>query len=201
MKDEHGKDFVFKIWEANCKWVERIDSVLQKIGNIDLPQTIIWKWNLADLDYASEVPNVPSFDKLKRMVSSSSESTDTSITINTKLQKGYAFGFHQEGNDAERVLVSNFLESLVSSVNFSSGESDVLSAIKKEIFISPDIKHIHMFVAQGFRDRVSKSLPSPVLADEVDIANIKMGLGWLARKPSLGNELNGKIACTSYLRE
>ncbi len=199
--DQHGKDFVFKAWEANCKWVERIARAFDDIGNIALPDSIIWEWSSEDLDYAEEVPMVPSKDELQNLVSSTAKSMDDSIHIRTRIHKGFSNGFHQENNDAECALVTSFLEALISTEVFNLDTPDVLPRVMGKIFTSPDIKHIHMFVAQDFRDYIKKSLPLPVLVDEVDIANIKMGLGWLARNSDEGNAIRGRSNCTAYLQK
>ncbi len=195
------RDFVFKIWEATCQWLERLERVISDLGGVTLPSSVVWEWQVEEFDYPSQVNHVPSFEELRQLVSSSVTLKDNSVHVQTKIETGFANGFHKEDNDAEFALVSSFVESIFSSDAKLNNDVGISSTVLSRLFTSKDIKHIHLFQAHNFRDFVSASLPKPIFVDEIDSANLKVGLGWLNKSPKSGGEIFGSSECTKYLND
>ena len=201
LSGRESRDFVFKVWEATCQWLERIEKIISCIDSVTLPRSIIWEWQVEDLDYPSEVNYVPTLEELGELVSSNVTFKDDSVHVKTKIETGFTNGFHKEANDAEFALVSNFVNSAFSSNTTQETDDEIVSFVLSKLFTSKDIKHIHVFQAREFRDFVPASLPKPIFVDEIDSANLKVGLGWLNRDPKSGSDIYGRSECTKYLND
>ena len=106
--------------------------------------------------------------------------------------------WHPE-NIAERALVEGIVEGFAALALTSLSAAEEASLVQS---IVPDCsaRQSHAFVTRSFRDYVRNSIPrSPVTLDADDGALIKLGLGWRARDRTLGGDIRGKEACTSFL--
>jgi hypothetical protein len=106
--------------------------------------------------------------------------------------------FHPE-NIAERALVSRTVEGFALLAGRSLSAAELESVVRK-IVQNASARQSHAFTARRFRDFVRGSVwRSPITIDADDAALIKLGLGWRARDPKLGGDIQGKEACTGYL--
>ena len=136
-------------------------------------------------------------DELRSLIQVSARLNSGEIEI--KVCDGFEDGLVQPDNVAERILVEAFVE----GVAIAAGEADdtekrqrALSAICP----SAEMRYMHRFAAQDFRDYVRSQIGrKPLLVNQFDHAASLVGLGWRDRPRALGPEIVGVSECTSYL--
>jgi hypothetical protein len=200
VKHSQDRDFIYKVWEAICGWVLRLDKALFKFLSYRNGKQIILDFEIDESALPSEVTEPPTPDSLKKLIDIVCVD-DTELTIKIILKEGYLSGFHQHKNYAESLIVQALLDAL--NINFTPSSDRAL--LKREIFEAavPNQlgKHIHLHKADGFIDYVQRSLPMPLRQDQFDHANLKIGLGWVGDiKSGSQSEIVGVKECTDYLQ-
>jgi hypothetical protein len=108
--------------------------------------------------------------------------------------------WHPE-NIAERALVEGIVKGFAALAGKSLSSTERANLVQS---IIPDAsaRQSHAFVTRSFRDYVRDSIPrSPIMLDADEGALNKLGLGWRVRDRSLGGDIRGKDACTSFLND
>jgi hypothetical protein len=140
-----------------------------------------------------------SFEDAKSAITATADAAarTVSLVVGDAFEKAL---WHPE-NIAERALVEAIVEGFDALAGKSLSSAEQANLVRS---IVPDAsaRQSHAFVTRSFRDYVRDSIPrSPILLDADDGALNKLGLGWRVRDRSLGGDIRGKDACTSFLND
>lgn len=196
IEENTDKSFLYRVWEMQCVWMERIAPVLDRYLP-SLPDLWVWRLNMAAwkaIPAADVVPATP--EEIESEISSSIN--PRSATITTDVGPAFYRGLSRPDNAAEVTLIRSFLEQVI---EFSGQETQSAEALLAEIVPSPDARQMHAFAPQNFRDRVSDAIGNKLVwMSQLDDAALRIGLGWSGvERP--GGTLQGKEQCTAALNE
>ena len=168
-----SRDFVFQVWNAVCRWLNRAVPVLeQHTQNLHGQSVII------SLDFSSvrdeQVEHAPEH----RLASCLSVLVDQQAAkIRISFHDPFFGGFRNPKNIAERTIVEAVVKGVLMLAGKVLGE-DSLEPIVTTILPNDDARYFHVFEAHHFRDYIQTyDRPRKLFADDPDEARSKLGLG------------------------
>lgn len=119
--------------------------------------------------------------------------------VNIHIDSGFDEGLRQPDNVAEHALVEAVVAGATRQGNLGISQ-DQQVAIVNAICPGRDARSLHFFEARTYRDFIPRQgLGGPVLADEIDSALFRFGLGWKVRARKLGADIVGADECKAFL--
>ena len=190
---------IFERWKALCNWLKQSAEVLdQEYPGLPVgPICFVVKFaKLLDRDH--EVPKAITLDEIRALVRVSSKPGSSQIQM--MVETGFDDGLAQQENYAERVLVEALVEGAAGAAQDGDVNKRVL--IVKRICPNDEMRYMHLFAAQTFRDFVRpQTSAGPIWVDDLDAAASRIGLGWRSRPKSAGADIHGIRECTSFLND
>lgn len=185
-------------WKTVATWLARSAAVLEDhVEGLPL-RPIVWKAVFA-VDPADrddrKIPKPAPYDECRAHIHVTTD--PRAGVVITTADEVFERGIFNPENVAERSLVDAFVEGVIGLVSGDLGRKEELVNL---IVPDPAMRHTHAFVTRSFRDYVEHTLPDDVIGiDEVDVAALKLGLGWNVRSRSDGGSISGKDECVSLL--
>lgn len=185
----------YERWKLCSTWIPRIAQAFESTDYKRLPSEI---W----IHFSFELPQSV---RRKLVGFMGSEEIRASVTkhasghrLNVATDDRFENGFLNPKNVAERVLVETCVAGVLEICGIS--EIGLVDSLMKQIVTSDLARQSHAFEARAFRDFVSDKIPrNPILLDDVDVANLKFGMGWRVRSRQAGSDINGRSDCITYL--
>lgn len=120
--------------------------------------------------------------------------------IRLHIAEAFMGAFHHPENVAERALVAELVRATIRLTGTPPSERTI-DEIVAEIVTSPDARCAHMPIDRRFREYVAHTLPKLVDIGELEVAAVKLGLGWRAQPRSAPSQIEGKAECTAFLNQ
>jgi hypothetical protein len=152
----------FLVWKSAMAMMPKLYHAICENG-FCLQGTIGWYINVKEIDNK----NLKNEEKIY-----SKRITPRRITTSIVLSPGGGV-FSQPGNEGERKIAMSFIGGLL-DIN-----SCDLHSLCAKIFPDKYAKNIHSFPKQIFNDHITNLLPKAVYVEDLDAANLHLGLGWL----------------------
>jgi hypothetical protein len=119
--------------------------------------------------------------------------------VDIHIDPGFDQGLRQPENVAERALIDAIIAG-VAQLAHPNISQEQQAAIVNAICPGPDARSLHVFDARAYRDFIPRrGLGPPVLADDIDSAMFRSGLGWKVQSQDLGGDVAGADACKAFL--
>lgn len=192
--DDTHQSYKFELWHMASFWLLRSASVMDKMIE-NLPDGSI-EWQLLFENIISEervYENLTENLNFDDLCDLTIEKENRKIILKVKEAFDYACSFPE--NFAESALVNAFVKGVSSLCNHSCE----IEEITQEIIQSPDVRHLHRFHVQDFRDCVHESIPEVIFINRTDDAMMRLGLGWKVHDPKDGAWIKGIEPCTTFL--
>ena len=178
--------------EVALLWAERVARTIEAYQ----PKlTGRWQWSIQfsqqDPTYIED-PNIPPLEEIV-----SFQVADETAFISISPQFGSAGA--RATNEAERRFAGVLLESALAMAGIAVDE-EVFSSLMNEVVPSDGARQMHGFTVPDDRDFVRDDLPRPRTIGSLADPSSRIGLGWLRRSRSEGDELQG-LECIVYLNE
>lgn len=195
--DSHS---VYERWMMLCAWLRWAAPVLDATYAVLPKGAISVRVTFAEIVGVTRGRAVrKNADELRSLIHIDAHPRGANIQID--IEKGFEDGLLQPDNVAERTLA----EALVKGVAAVAGEGHDVEKIRRvmeSICPNSQMRHMHRFEAQTFRDFLRSEIGRKVLLiNEFDHAACLLGLGWRDRPRQLGPEITGVVACTLYLNK
>jgi hypothetical protein len=190
---------IYERWMMLCTWLRRAAPILDSAYRLpEGPLSVrVYFAEAVAVTRGRTAPKTG--DELRSLVHVIAQPDVSDIRID--IESGFDDGLIQPDNIAERVLV----EALVKGVAIAGGGGDNAEkheAISAAICPNAEMRHMHRFEAQNFRDFLRSEIGrKPLLVNQFDHAACLLGLGWRDRPRALGAEITGVSECTSYLNK
>ena len=194
--DSADHDLRLRLCRMQCFWLDRAAPILlQALASV--PTFLVWRLNMAPwrpISLSEPVTLEP--DSLAQSISSRFDQERGAIVTNV----GSAFyhGLRNPDNIAEAILVKSFVEHVVAQYRPDVQNVD---DVMEKIVPTADVRTIHFFSPQHFRDQVKEKIEKRVIMiNQFDDAAIRIGLG-RAGVDKRGGIIRGKTACTTILNK
>jgi hypothetical protein len=191
----YQRSMMLKTWL--CRAVPVLESAL--LGLPAGPVMLRVRFDGRMLDGAKGERKQLSFEDAKSAIATTVDAMarTVSLVVGDAFEKAF---WHPE-NIAERALVEAIVEGFGALAGASRSSAEQANLVR-DIVPDASARQSHAFVERSFRDYVRDSIPrSPIMFDADDSALNKLGLGWRVRERSLGGDIRGKDACTSFLND
>lgn len=181
-------------------WLCRAAPVLDEMLVTLPPGPVLWRCKfegaLGEIEGRSRQERL-TYEEAKAAISVDAgvECSTVSLTVAAQFEDAI---FHPE-NIAERALVDGFIEGFerLAGQTLSIADRD---RARKKIVPDASARQTHYFMARSFRDFVRGHVPRiPLMIDGIDVAYIRLGLGWRVRDRRGGSANHGKQECTVLL--
>ncbi|UUO22372.1 hypothetical protein FGD67_03495 [Colwellia sp. M166] len=174
----------FQIFDATVSWVPQLVKALNA-EKISISEIKVWKVNFS----------FPKNIRLKKDISIEKVTQSESSLFKDNVLTSYynedlINGLNLPINTAEKTIIFSFLKHVKAEEN-----------IIHNIFLDDFARHTHFFQANGYREHLDIQIDreEPIVVEETDDKNIKLGMGWKDNKPSKNNLIEGKEPCKKYL--
>ena len=196
IEQEINRDFDYSIqyqcFEAAVSWVEKIFAVLKHDG-LSIPSNLL-AWNLS-FDLSEDMRELRDCPKPENVLSCfSSEFSDNVLYSN--FGPNFFDGLRLGDNFSEQTLVLSLISYICDFNKFTDCKS-----VLNRVIESSAARHIHLFVANQYREYFISDKEEPIYIEQTDANNIKLNLGWSCRDRSQGNLIEGKDGCKKYLNQ
>lgn len=178
--------------DAALSWVKKIFTVVAH-ENLIIPDNL-QVWHLS-FNFPENPDNIEEFPGADKILSSFSNEFVNPVLYSRFGQEFY-YGLRSEDNFSEQALIL----SLVSYIGSFNPTADIAEILQK-IIESSAARHLHLFVAQKYRDYFIKDKTEPIYIEQTDENNIKLNFGWICRDKREGNRIEGKELCKDYLNK
>ncbi|PYE30166.1 hypothetical protein C8J37_12313 [Rhizobium sp. PP-WC-1G-195] len=182
------------VFEMQFVWMERIAPVLLRMVP-ELPECISWHLVAPEWSGVPAEEILPLDDEQLRAAIESSHDRQRNV-ITTKIGHEFFLGLSRADNVSETSLIRAFLDEILAMVDNSAVAIDDLMP---EIVPSPELRQLHAFAPQDFRDHVRHAIVTNIVTiSQFDDAAQRLGLGWHG-VPRPGGTVEGRVACTQAL--
>jgi len=194
------REVEYRLWEMAGEWLHRIGNVLDERGEATAEMRNLKVYvEFRDGDPQKEEGDKPSIEDLFPLCII--EPHNEPNACKAVFQAGFLSGFRIAENVAERLFVRTLSRAYLHllGVEVWDGEAEAIEAL---VVPNNDARSFHFFHAQQFMDYVRDTLPKELIAiDPVDDAATKIGLGWRVLEKGQSNKIEGREACTGFLRK
>jgi hypothetical protein len=120
------------------------------------------------------------------------------MSMTARFSAGFLTGTRLKNNTAER-LVARAMAALYARAVTGECIEAFVESLMDVIVPGAVSRHMHMIRARTFADRIQKSLVRPVVGPtDVDVATVRVGLGWRGLPPGSDGVVSGKDACSAF---
>lgn len=194
------REVQYRLWEMSHEWLHRIGNALDRRGET-APKTHNLKVYVEFLDSTPpmEKGDNPTLDDLIPLCII--EPHGEPNACKAAFQSGFLSGFRIAENVAERLFVRTLARAYLNLLGVENCDREA-KMVEALVVLNNDARHFHVFQARKFMDYVRDTLPKELITiDPIDDAAIKIGLGWKVLKKGQSNKIEGKQACTDFLRK
>lgn len=190
------RSFAYRVWDMQCIWLERTAHVLCR-AIASMPDFLVWQLHMAPWEPIPVSEILPlTLEELRRDISSRVDKASGAII--TEVGPAFYHCIYRVDNAAEVMLVESFIEQ---ALVLSGQKSHNIEPLMMEIAPSPDVRQMHAFSPQEFRDHVREAIANRVVVvSPFDDAAVRIGLGW-AGVSGRGGTVRGRDECTASLNE
>lgn len=193
------REVEYRLWEMACEWLHRIGNALDQRGEV---AAMICRLKIyvefCDSDLAMEGREKPTPEALLPLCVIEPKSEPYACTV--VFQAGFLDGFRIAENVAERLFVRTLTRAYLQLLGVDNCNK-LVETVEALAIPNNDARSFHLFHAQQFMDYVQDTLPKELVTiDPVDDAAAKIGLGWRALEKGQCNKIEGREACTDFLR-
>lgn len=183
-------------WKLMSTWLPRIARVLDK-SIASLPAIILIE--VAFNGY--ELPHNNREAELSReAIEADIRVKVDQVSMSLAIEAGVFFeeGLGRPENIAEAALVASIVRGCIDLAGNNAGIAR--EPLVQAIVQNEQARDTHAFQARRFRDFIGDQLrDTPVGIDSIDTAKLRLGLGWSARSPDKGGEIEGRSECNAFL--
>ena len=194
------REVEYRLWEMAGEWLHRIGNVLDERGEAATEMHNLKVYvEFRDGDPPKEGGDKPALENLFPLCIIEPHSEPNACKA--VFQAGFLAGFRIAENVAERLFVRTLAQAYLHllGVEDCDGEAKAIEAL---VVPNDDARSFHLFHAQQFMDYVRDTLPKELIAiDPVDDATTKIGLGWRVLEKGQSNKIEGRDACTGFLKK
>ena len=194
------REVEYRLWEMAGEWLGRIGNALDERGEVAAEMHSLKVYvEFRDEDLPKEGCEKPALEDLLPLCII--EPCGEPKACKAIFQAGFLAGFRIAENIAERLFVRTLARAYlhILGVEGSDGEAETVEAL---VVPNDDARSFHIFHARQFMDYVRATLPKELIAiDELDDASARIGLGWRVLGRDQSNKIEGKEACTDFLRK
>lgn len=197
--DESDGYYVYQRWQMMMTWLSRAAPILDA-AFAELPRgPVLWRARFSGL--VGKLPGdiaKMSADEAGSLLTVSADLEKRQVTLSAEPR--FEEAHFNEDNIAERAIVEKLIVGTAMLAGRVLNDSEVTDLINK---IVPDglARQTHMFRANSFRDYVQSSVGRVIKIDHMDVATMRLGLGWRVRARSESPRIEGKPACLQYLSD
>jgi hypothetical protein len=194
------REVEYRLWEMAGEWLHRIGKALDDRGDAGTGMRNLKVYaEFRDGDPAKEGGEKPTFEDLIPLCIIEPHSEPNACK--TVFQTGFLAGFHIAENVAERLFVRTLVRAYLHLLGVENGNGEA-EAVEAIVVPNNDARSFHLFHAQQFTDYIQDTLPKELIAiDPVDDAATRIGLGWRVLERGQSNKIEGRIACTKFLKK
>ncbi|WP_200864926.1 hypothetical protein [Pseudomonas viridiflava] len=188
------RDIPYRLWDMVCAWLPRIGAALDVRLSEQLAQVLKVKVVFEDDQTSLETQVVD--DLLTLCSTRSAEEPQARMVV---FAKGFMSGFRIPTNVAERAVVRTLTRAYLELVGEPQADS-VARELESAIVENDEARSFHVHHAHRFLDYVQDQLPEELIEiDLLDIATVRLGLGWRVERNDDSDTIKGKHACNVYL--
>jgi hypothetical protein len=186
----------YQRWKIMSTWLPRIAQVVD--ANLpSMPELVSLRVAFGGYDHpATGQETIPSRDDIEAEIGLAVDAPTRTIAVSTG--RLFDLGLAHPANIAEAALVGVIVRGCVQLAGNPTGVDprDLTAAIVAD----ERMRDCHAFQARHFRDFVANSLTGdPVGIDPIDVATLRIGLGWRVRDRAMGGEVAGQPQCNEFL--
>ncbi|BCG64203.1 MAG: hypothetical protein methR_P1971 [Methyloprofundus sp.] len=182
----------FQCFDAATSWIHKIISVITSDGLL-IPESLS-VWNLS-FNFPEDKNKMRDCPKSEEILSCFSNEFINPI-LHSKFGTEFIDGLRQEDNFSEQALILSLI-SYICDFNKIKDYSVILNKVIESI----DARHMHLFVANIYREHFISDKQEPIYIEQTDENNIKLNLGWSCWDRNRGNLIEGKLECKKYLKD
>lgn len=193
------KDFEYRLWEMANEWLHRIGSIIEKNKAACKADPLKIYLIFQDKDLPKTLRKKPTSSELESLCEVRKHSEKSAFIVN--FNEGFLKGASIADNAMERIFVHNMIKAFLNILQYT----DIIKQTEKiltHVVLNQEARSFHVFHAHKFIDFVRDTLPDRLVSiDPIDDAALKIGLGWRIIQNDQSSQINGKKACTKFLRE
>nr|WP_041935503.1 hypothetical protein [Rhizobium leguminosarum] len=178
--------------EVALLWAER---VARSISKSHPGLTGKWHWKIKFSQQASMHVENTEIPPLAELVSFRLLGNTAHISVSSLFGAAGA----RSANDAEKRFAAVLLESALAMAGIVA-DDEAMSILMRDLVPSDGARQMHAFTVPDDRDFVRDDLPPPRKIESLADPSSRIGLGWLCRDRSKGDELHG-AECIPYLND